>query len=171
MPEEKPKTAPKPKGPEVRHLVRIAKTDLKGEKAIAYALTKIKGIGYSFANLACNLAHIDKNQKTGLLTEEQISKINNVIENPIQHNIPSWMFNRQRDFETNTDKHLLTNDLDYTKENDIKRMKKIKVYRGVRHSQGKPVRGQRTRSNFRRNKGKVSLGVQRKKVAASTAKK
>ena len=149
---------------ETRHLVRIAKTDLKGEKPLAYALTKIKGVGYAFANLTCNLTNIDKTKKVGELTEDEISKINNVIENPIQHNIPSWLFNRRRDFESNVDKHLLTNDLDYAKENDIKRLKKIKAYKGMRHAKGLPVRGQNTRSNFRRNKGKVTLGVQRKKV-------
>lgn len=168
--EPKPKPEQKPAQQEIKHLVRVAKTDLKGEKAIAYALTKIKGVGYSFANLACNLAHVDKTKKAGLLTDEEVSKLTSVIENPIQHNVPSWMFNRQRDFDTNTDKHLLTNDLDYTKENDIKRMKKLKSYKGNRHSRGLPVRGQKTRSNFRRNKGKVTLGVQRKKTAGGAKK-
>jgi len=156
---------------EIKHLVRIAKTDLKGEKAIGCALKKIKGVGYTFASLACNLADVDKNKKTGLLTDEEISKLKNIIENPIQHNIPSWLFNRRRDFNSNVDQHLLITDLELAKEDDIKRMRKIKCYRGVRHSSGLPVRGQRTRSNFRKNKGKVTLGVQRKKVAAPTAKK
>jgi small subunit ribosomal protein S13 len=43
-------------------------------------------------------------------------------------------------------------------------MKKIRSYRGVRHGIGLPVRGQRTKSNFRRNKGKVSLGVAKKET-------
>jgi small subunit ribosomal protein S13 len=173
--EQKPSN-PKPSAPkstpqqEVQHLVRISKTDLLGNKAIGYALKKIKGVGYSFANLACNLAKVDKTKKAGLLTEEEISKLNSIIENPIQHNIPSWVFNRRRDFESNTDKHLLTNDLDFVQENDIKRMKKIKCYRGNRHARGLPVRGQQTRSNFRKNKGKVTLGVQRRKVAAPAKK-
>lgn len=168
--EEKQKPKPEQKQPkeEIKHLVRIAKTDLKGEKAVVYALTNIKGVGYTFANVACNLAGIDKTKKTGLLTDDEVSKLTNILENPVQHNIPSWIFNRQRDFETNTDKHLLTNDLDFFKENDIKRLRKIKCYRGVRHSSGQPVRGQRTRSNFRKNKGKVTLGVQRKKVSGKT---
>ena len=45
-------------------------------------------------------------------------------------------------------------------------MKKIRSYKGVRHTFGLPVRGQSTKSNFRKNKGKGSLGVQRKKIAA-----
>ena len=45
------------------------------------------------------------------------------------------------------------------------KMKKIRSYRGVRHGIGLPVRGQRTKSNFRKNKGKVSLGVAKKAAA------
>ena len=46
-------------------------------------------------------------------------------------------------------------------------MKKIRSYRGVRHGVGLPVRGQRTKSNFRRNKGKASLGVKKKENVKS----
>ena len=52
---------------------------------------------------------------------------------------------------------MLTNDLDIQKEFDIKRLKKIKSYRGLRHAQGLPVRGQRTRSHFRKKGGAVSV--------------
>ena len=58
--------------------------------------------------------------------------------------------------------HLINTDLDLSKDGDIKRMKKVKSYKGLRHTWGLPVRGQRTRSNFRKNKGKVSLGVVKK---------
>jgi len=165
-----PKPVPKPAEPEIRYLVRICKTDLAGTKPIAYALTNIKGVGFCFANLACNLAHVEKNKKVGLLTDDEINKLNNVLENPIQYNIPSWLYNHRRSYETNVDQHLLTTDLDLARDNDLKIMKKIKCYRGVRHIQGQPVRGQRTKSHFRKNKGKVSLGVQRKKVAAPADK-
>jgi len=60
--------------------------------------------------------------------------------------------------------HLVTSELDFAKSNDIRLLKKIKAYRGVRHMYGLPVRGQRTRSNFRRNKGKP-MGVMRNKAA------
>jgi len=73
------------------------------------------------------------------------------------------MLNRRKDYETGEDKHLLSSDLAFTKDNDIKMLKKIKSYKGMRHAFGLPVRGQRTRSNFRRNKGKVT-GVQKKKI-------
>ena len=59
---------------------------------------------------------------------------------------------------------MLSGDLDYTKDMDIKRMKMIKVYKGMRYAFGLPVRGQRTKSNFRKNKGKVQ-GVKRRAAA------
>jgi small subunit ribosomal protein S13 len=68
--------------------------------------------------------------------------------------MPIWLKNRRKDYETGVDKHLLGTDLDLTQENDIKRLKKVKAYRGIRHIHGQPSRGQRTKSNFRRNKGK-----------------
>ena len=52
----------------------------------------------------------------------------------------------------------------FTQDNDIKMMKKMRSYKGIRHSLGLPVRGQRTKSNFRKNKGKV-LGVRKKEGA------
>ena len=155
---------------ELKHLVRIARTDLDGTKPIGHALLKIKGVGFSFANMLCSLAHIDKHTKTGYLTNEQVTLFDNILTSPAKHGAPARMFNRRRDYETNEDKHLVSAGLTFTQENDIKRLKKIKAYRGVRHAHGQPVRGQRTRSNFRKSKGKVHLGVQRKKVAAPTAK-
>ena len=61
-------------------------------------------------------------------------------------------------------------DLDFTVDNDLKRMKMIKCYRGMRHAFGLPVRGQRTKSNFRKNKGKASLGVVKKQQQPKTDK-
>ena len=155
---------------ELKHLVRIAKTDLDGRKMVCPALRQIKGINFSFANMTCALADVDKNIKVGHLTDDQIKRLNEVIENPLNSGAQTWMFNRRRDYATNEDKHLIVGDINFYEENDIKRLKKIKSYRGMRHSYGRPVRGQRTRSNFRKNKGKVHLGVQRKKVAAPTEK-
>jgi len=156
---------------EFKHLVRIAKTDLDGNKAIVHALRKIKGVSYSLANLTCVLAQVEKTAKAGYLSDEIVNKLSQVLENPAQFGAPEWMFNRRRDPETNESDHLLSTDLTFTVENDVKLMKKIKSYKGLRHGKGLPVRGQRTRSNFRKNKGKVHLGVQRKKVQASTEKK
>ena len=64
---------------------------------------------------------------------------------------------------------MIGTNVDFFEENDVKMMKKIKSYKGIRHSLGQPVRGQRTKSNFRRNKGKV-MGVQKKSEAKPAAK-
>jgi small subunit ribosomal protein S13 len=152
----------------VKHLVRIADTDLNGHKKIVDALKKIKGVSFMFANALCSITGIDKNAKTGLLTDVQVSALNTAIKNT-SGKIPVWMKNRRKDYDTGAHIHVLTADLDYSRENDLKRLKMIKAYRGVRHMLGLPVRGQRTKSNFRKNKGKVRLGVIRKKETAQAA--
>ena len=163
--------AAKPSTPELRHLVRIANTDLDGKKTIAFALAKIKGVGIPFAHAACRVAKISVEKKSGALSDAEIKKIEEVIKDPIKAGLPPWFVNRRYDYETGQNKHLLSGDLQFAIENDIKIMKKIKTYKGVRHMLGQPVRGQRTRSNFRKNKGKV-LGVRRSATAkASTGGK
>lgn len=156
---------------QIKHLVRIVNTDLNGQKPLHMALLGIKGVGVPFSNMVCSFSGIDKLTKVGLLNEEQIKKLDTIIRNPAQFGAPAWMLNRRRDFDTNETKHILGSDLDFVKENDIRRLKKIKSYRGIRHGLGLPTRGQRTRSNFRKNKGKVHLGVQRKKVEAPAGEK
>ena len=149
---------------ELKYFVRIANTDLDGNKPIGHALTKIKGVSFMFSNAVLNAARIEKTKKAGYLSDEQASKIDEVIKEPARFGIPQWLFNRKKDPEDGTDKHLLGATLTFTQDNDIKMMKKIKSYKGIRHSLGLPVRGQRTRSNFRRNKGKV-MGVKKKEGA------
>ncbi|MFH0868031.1 MAG: 30S ribosomal protein S13 [Candidatus Woesearchaeota archaeon] len=153
-----------------RYFVRIVNTDLDGNKSIGNALRKIKGVSFMFSNMVCNIAGIDKTAKTGYLNDEQVNKLDEVLTNPLKHNAPNWMLNRRKSYEDGKDYHAVTGDLNFANENDIKRMKKIRSYRGVRHGQGLPVRGQRTKSNFRKNKGKSSLGVIRKKEAPKPGK-
>ena len=148
-----------------KYFVRIAKTDLDGNKAISQALLKIKGMGFMYVNAVCSKAEIDRKKKTGYLTEEEIKKIDDVLKDPLKYKFPIWLFNRRRDFETGENKHLMTVDLTFTQDNDIKLMKKVRSYRGMRHAFGLPVRGQKTKANFRKNKGKTSLGVKKKGTA------
>jgi len=150
-------------GADYRHIVRIVNTDLKGEKKILMALQKIRGIGYTFSNFICFSAKVDPNTITGKLSNDEVLKLEDVIRNPAKYDCPSWMMNRRKDYETGQDMHIITTDWDLTIDNDMKRMKKIRSYKGVRHMIGQPVRGQRTKSNFRKNKGKISLGVNRNK--------
>ena len=165
MAEEKPKQEEEKKD-DFNYIVRIANADLDGNKSVGFALKNVKGIGYTFAWAVCKIAGVDAKKKAGYLDDNEIKKISDIVENPVKFNFPVWVFNRRKDPETGEDKHLLGGDLQFAQENDIKMMKKMKCYRGMRHSAGLPTRGQRTKSNFRKSKsrGKGSLGVQKKKV-------
>ena len=145
----------------VRYIVRIASTDLDGRKGILQALTKIKGVDIMYANFCLRAVGIDAAKKTGELSDAEIKHLEEAILKPQKYGAPDWMLNRRKDPLTGETIHLLTSDLTFTKDQDIKRMKKIKSYRGVRHMLGLPMRGQRTKSNFRRSKGKV-MGVSKK---------
>lgn len=147
-----------PTAPDFKHIVRIANTDLDGKKTILYGLCRIKGVGVMFANAVCITGKIDGKRKLGSLTDGEMQKIDTIIKDPAAHKIPGWLCNRRRDIETGKDLHAVGANLQFLEENDVKMMKKIKSYKGIRHMQGAPVRGQRTRSNFRKNKGSV-MGV------------
>ncbi len=147
---------------EFKHLVRIGDTDLDGSKYILEALRKIKGINMSFSNAICKITNINENKKAGDLSDEEIKKIDDAVKNPVKYNLPKWLYNRRKDYKTGEDVHIIKGKLDFVKDEDIQRMKKIKSYKGLRHQWGLTVRGQRTRSNFRRSKGKGS-GFKRKR--------
>ena len=142
------------------YVIRIANTDIDGKKSIIRALRKVKGINFMFSNAICSMTNIDKNKKAGDLTDGEVNKINDFLKSS---ELPGWILNRRKDPESGEDKHLLASDVRFEKDNEIKTLKKIKCYRGVRHMFRLPVRGQKTKSNFRRNKGKVT-GVQKSKV-------
>ncbi len=160
--------AVKETSPDFKHFVRVVNTDLDGNKPIHHALLKIKGVGFMFANMVCLLARVDKFKKTGFLSETETQRLDEVIRAPQKYGAPVWMINRRNDYETGEDKHLLMGDIDFARGNDIKRLQMIKSYRGARHAAGQPSRGQKTKSHFRRNKGKV-LGVKRS-AGAKTGK-
>ncbi|MBS3134153.1 30S ribosomal protein S13 [Candidatus Woesearchaeota archaeon] len=151
-----------------RNIVRILNTDIDGNRKVFIALKKIRGIGFIFSNAICNHFDIDKNMKIGNLTEDNIKNIEMLVENPAP--LPIWLLNRRKDFDTGKDIHVTTSKLRLSFESDIKKLKKTKSYRGLRHAWGLPVRGQRTRGNFRRGK---SVGVTKKatKIAQAAAGK
>ena len=144
-----------------KHIIRIAHADLDGNKAIYYGLTKIPGISYMISNAICNTLNLDRNKRLGEFTQEEVKKIEDVLKHPSKYKFPLWLLNRRKDPETGIDEHLTAVDLKLRKENDIKLMKKIRSYKGVRHALNLPVRGQRTRAHFRHG---ATLGVQRKGI-------
>ncbi|MGM5484922.1 MAG: 30S ribosomal protein S13 [Nanobdellota archaeon] len=141
---------------DIRYIVRIANTDLDGKKNVCVAMTGIKGVDRMLANAACMVIGLDPAKKAGSLTDAELKKLEDVIKSPGKYDIPSWMMNRRKDYEDGEDKHLLTSDLALVEGGDLKRLKKMKSYRGMRHSWGLTTRGQRTKANFRntRSKGK-----------------
>jgi len=153
---------------EIKGLVRLANTDILGDKTVLYGLTKIKGIGSNFSNAICEKLSLEKTAKIGSLDDKKIEEMESAITNPSSINIPKWMFNRRFDFETGQDSHITGPKLKLTKEFDIRRMKKIKSYKGVRHMFNLPVRGQRTKGNFRKG---ASVGVVKKAAPAKAGDK
>ena len=143
-----------------KKIIRIAKEDLDGDLPIERALWKIKGIGKNFAHAIRVALGYDSKKKLGELSEEEIKKLEDCIYNPRKYNIPSWLYNNRRDLETGEDRHLVGSELALKIKTRIDFLKKIRCYRGIRHSLNLPVRGQRTRAHFRKG---ATVGVQRKK--------
>ena len=143
---------------EFKHLVRISRKDVSGNKTIEQALTEIKGVGISLSKTMCRVLDLDLNAKIGYIADEDVLKIEETLENPLDHGIPAWMLNRREDYETGDNIHLIESDLDMTLRDDLNRMKKTRSYKGRRHEVGLPVRGQRTKSTFRKSS---SVGVKR----------
>ena len=133
-------------------------TDLIGNRSIYIGLQKIKGVGYQFSNAICTQLKFDRDTKANELSREQIKTIETFIKDPKE--LSTYLLNRQNDYDTGKTIHLSTTNLKFRKDFDIKRLQKIKSYRGLRHAANLPVRGQRTKAHFRRS-GKA-VGVKKK---------
>lgn len=124
---------------------RISGIDIPNEKRIEISLRYIYGIGPKIAKEILKKANIDENIRAKDLTEEQIGTLNKTLrelETPVEGEL----------------KRMVTQ--------NIRRLGEIKSYRGLRHRNGLPTRGQRTRSNARTRKGKrKTVGGAKKKVA------
>jgi small subunit ribosomal protein S13 len=149
-------------------IVRIMQTDIPGHKKILTGLTYIKGVSWAISNAVCKILKLDENKKIAELSEKEVNSITEFLKNP---KLPRFLLNRRKDFETGKDSHLIGSNLDMRKEFDIRRLKKIRSYRGLRHALGQPTRGQRTRSHFRSKGKKRAVGVIKTKAAPAPAKK
>lgn len=139
-------------------IVRILSKDIEGKTKVYPGLTQVKGVSWSLSNAACQILGIDKDKKIGALTDKEIVSIEKFLKSP---EAPEYLFNRRNELETGENKHLVGSDLELKVEFDIKRLKKIRSYRGSRHQSGLPMRGQRTKANFRRNRRK-GAGIKKK---------
>ena len=132
------------------NLIRILGNDIPGEKKALIGLTQIRGIGYLFANSILQILKINPDSKIGTLSPEQVSSVEKMIQDPKSVNFPTWFLNRQKDFGTGDDIHLLTSDIAFNLRNDVEREKGVFSWRGYRHMYGLKVRGQRTRCTGRK---------------------
>jgi len=147
------------KGDDFKYIVRIANTDIDGEKPAITALSSIIGVGDRIAQYAINQINFPPSKKIGHITDEDTEKLVKILEG-LSENLPEWMLNRQKDWESGDDLHLVSTELQLIQRDDINRMRMIRCYRGVRHEGGHKVRGQRTRSNGRKG---LTLGVSKKR--------
>lgn len=122
-------------------MARIAGVDIPNQKRVEIALTYIYGIGRNSANDILVKTGIDPDTRAKDLTEEQIAKLRDEIEN----------------------NYVVEGDLRRDVALNIKRLVEINCYRGIRHRKGLPVRGQRTKTNARTRKGPAKTIANKKK--------
>tara|TARA_Y100000310_G_C20521606_1_gene733968 strand:+ start:297 stop:752 length:456 start_codon:yes stop_codon:yes gene_type:complete len=140
-----------------KQIVRFLGTDIKGEKAFTKGIMRIKGVGHNLAKAISIKLNLDMTKKINTYSEKELKELEEKIK--AMDMLESWQLNRQKDYDSGEDKHLLTTSIKLRKDFDQKRLQKIKSYRGLRLQSGHPVRGQRTKAHFR--KGKV-IGVRKK---------
>lgn len=141
-------------------IIRILQSDIPGSKSLYAGLTRIKGVSWAISNAACKLSGIDKKRKVETLSKEDIQKVEEILKS---HKFPKFMLNRRNDFTTGKDSHLIGSDIDLAEELDVKRLKKIRSFRGWRHALGQPTRGQSTKAHFRANR-KKGVGIKERKT-------
>lgn len=126
-------------------MVRLAGVDLQDHKKVDIALTYIYGIGRRNVIGLLKKSSVDGNKRIKELTEEEIGRMQKIID---------------KEFT-------VEGDLKIEISENIKRLKEIGSYRGLRHSRGLPVHGQRTRSNARTKRGKrQTVGALKKETRA-----
>mmetsp|Transcript_53850 Transcript_53850/g.78961 ORF Transcript_53850/g.78961 Transcript_53850/m.78961 type:complete len:229 (+) Transcript_53850:148-834(+) len=131
------------------HVIRIFNTNLPGGRTVLYSLIGIKGVGRRFGDAVIKRSGIDGTKRMGECTAEEVEKLVQVIERPLDFDIPAWMLNRRKDFATGKDMHNNTNKWDFQVKTDIERLIKMRAHRGLRHAWGYKVRGQRTKTTGR----------------------
>jgi len=113
--------------------MRIVGVNIPDNKKIEYALPYIYGIGLSSARKIVRLAQVDPRKRTKELGPEEVNRIREIIE-------------KNYKIEGELRREVMMN---------IKRLKELQTYRGIRHIRGLPVRGQRTKSNSRTRRGNI----------------
>ncbi len=151
--------------PDFKFIVRIAGTDLNGQRRVVDALMDLKGLGYRMAEIVADRMGVPRGERIGDLTDKQVEELAELL-TKLREFVPAWALNRQKDFYSGESYQVIASDLDVSRRDDINRMKMIRSYKGVRHDQGQKVRGQRTRSNGRSG---LTVGVVKKAAKAAAA--
>ena len=146
---------------EMRHLVRVAASEIKGELPTRTALTHIRGVGNVMADAVMKVLNLDPTHTFGMLGDEEVEKIERCVIDPLGHGIPAHLVNARKNTMTGDDAHFVGSELIVHKKNVLDRMKKTKSYKGMRHAHGLKVRGQKTKSTGRKGR---SMGVSRSKI-------
>ncbi len=121
-------------------MARIAGVDLPRDKRIEIGLTYIFGIGRSRSNKILAAAGVNPDTRVRDLTEEEVNNLRKII-----------------------DTHQVEGDLRREVSLNLKRLKEIRCYRGIRHVKGLPVRGQQTKTNARTRKGPRKIITRKKR--------
>jgi len=144
---------------DLRYFVRIGQTDLDGTKSVEQALAGMDGIGRRAARVIAREVGIDRQETLGRLDDDVIDDLIETVEG-YEALVPSWLTNRRGDFFSGEDRHIVGNDVELARQQDVNRMQKIGSYKGIRHRRGQKVRGQRTKSTGR-TEGTVGVNVER----------
>lgn len=128
-------------------MARIAGVNVPDNKHVEYSLAYINGIGVSLARKICDQANIKPGTKVSELSDKEVERIREIIDK----------------------NYKVEGDLKMEITQNIRRLKDIGAYRGIRHMRNLPVHGQRTKTNARTKRGKkVTVGSGRKKSAEKT---
>lgn len=128
-------------------MARISGVTIPSEKQVQIALTYIYGIGPKTSRAILTAAKVEETARVNKLTDDEISRIQEVI----------------------NAKYVVEGELQRTVTGNIKRLKDIKSYRGIRHQSNLPTRGQRTRTNARTRRGRrVTVGGTAQKAPSKT---
>ncbi|MFW9788968.1 MAG: 30S ribosomal protein S13 [Candidatus Thorarchaeota archaeon] len=145
-----------------RHIIRVSGADIDGQENLLQGLTRVRGVGLRMSRAIITKLGMEPSKRLGYLTDAEIKKIEKILKDPVASDFPDWYVNRPRDRMSGRMLHLTGSDLDFAHRNDIDRLRRIKSWRGTRHSLGLRVRGQHTRTTGR---GGMAVGVSRKKIA------
>lgn len=123
-------------------MARIAGVNLPIDKKVEFALTYIFGVGHTTSIKILEQTNVDRNKRVKDLSDQEIKRISTALaEKPLEGDL------RQIEFR------------------NVKRLKDIKTYRGLRHKLGLPVRGQQTRTNAVTRKGRnIAVGGLKRKL-------